>query len=79
MGEQNKLRDLGSSDVQKQSDEEISDIISKGRNRMPSYGKSLKPEQIKDLVAHIRTMARTRQTKHATRAMQTTRCSERSR
>ena len=51
----NKLRDLASPDVQKQSDEELSGIISGGKSKMPAYGKSLKPEQIKDLVTYIRT------------------------
>jgi cytochrome c6 len=55
IGKANKLRDLASPDVQKQSDEELSGIISAGKSKMPAYGKSLKPEQIKDLVTYIRT------------------------
>jgi mono/diheme cytochrome c family protein len=51
----NKLRDFGSPDVQKQSDQELSGIVTAGKGKMPAYGKSLKPEQIKDLVAYIRT------------------------
>ena len=58
MGKMNKLRDLGSPDVQKQSDEELSGIITNGKNKMPAYGKSLKPEQVKDLVAFIRSLAK---------------------
>jgi len=54
VGKANKLRDLGSTDVQKQSDDELSDIITSGKGKMPAYGKSLKPEQIKELVAYIR-------------------------
>ena len=54
IGKTNRLRDLGSADVQKQSDAELSAIITNGRNKMPGYGKSLKPEQIKELVANIR-------------------------
>ena len=53
-GKANKQRDLGSADVQKQSDAELSAIIGSGKGKMPAYGKSLKPEQIKDLVAYIR-------------------------
>ncbi len=58
MGKANKLHDLGSADVQKQSDEELSGIITNGKNKMPAYGKSLKPEQIKDLVTYIRPLAK---------------------
>jgi mono/diheme cytochrome c family protein len=58
MGKANKLRDLGSADVQKQSDEDLIAIIANGKNKMPAYGKSLKPEQIRDLVAYTRTFAK---------------------
>ena len=54
IGKANKMRDLGSADIQKQSDEDLQEIISKGKGKMPAYGKSLKPEQIKDLVTYIR-------------------------
>jgi cytochrome c6 len=56
MGKANKIRDLGSADVQKQTDDELSGIIGNGKGKMPAYAKSLKPEQIKDLVAFIRTL-----------------------
>jgi cytochrome c6 len=55
-GKANKIRDLGSADVQKQSDDELAGIITNGKGKMPAYGKSLKPEQIKDLVAYLRTL-----------------------
>jgi cytochrome c6 len=56
VGKANKLSDLGSADVQKQSDADLTAIITTGKNKMPAYGKSLKPEQIKDLVAYIRSL-----------------------
>jgi|SRR5580704_3441844 cytochrome c6 len=56
VGKANNVRDLGSADVQGQSDDAIAAIISNGKGKMPAYGKSLKPEQIKDLVAYIRTL-----------------------
>jgi len=56
MGKANKIRDLGSAEVQKQTDEEIAGIIGNGKGKMPAYAKSLKPEQIKELVAFIRTL-----------------------
>jgi mono/diheme cytochrome c family protein len=55
IGKTNKLRDFASADVQKQSDDELSGVISAGKGKMPAYGKSLKAEQIKDLVGYIRT------------------------
>jgi mono/diheme cytochrome c family protein len=54
----NKLRDLGSADVQKQSDADLAGIVTNGKNKMPAYGKSLKPDQIKDLVAYVRSLAK---------------------
>jgi cytochrome c6 len=56
MGKANGIRDLGSADVQSQSDDAIAGIISGGKGKMPAYGKSLKADQIKDLVAYIRTL-----------------------
>jgi mono/diheme cytochrome c family protein len=56
IGKANKVRDLGSADVQKQSDDELAGIIGNGKGKMPAYGKSLKAEQIKDLVAYIRSL-----------------------
>jgi cytochrome c6 len=58
MGKANKLRDLGTPDVQKQSDAELAAIIESGKGKMPAYGKSLKPEQVKDLVAYIRSLGK---------------------
>lgn len=58
VGKANKVRDLGSADVQKQSDDEIAGMIGTGKGKMPAYGKSLKADQIKDLVAYIRTLKR---------------------
>jgi len=56
VGKANKVRDLGSADVQRQSDDELAAIIGNGKGKMPAYGKSLKPEQIKELVAYLRTL-----------------------
>src|SRR5215470_7067609 len=50
MGKNLKLRDLGSADVQKQSDDELTGIITKGKNKMPAYDGKLSGDQIKDVV-----------------------------
>ena len=46
---------LQTADVQKLSDAELADVITNGKGKMPSY-KSLKPEEVKGLVAYIRTL-----------------------
>jgi len=56
MGQNLKLRDLGSADVQKQSEDELEAIISKGKGKMPAYGGKLTKEQIDDLVKFIRSL-----------------------
>lgn len=42
--------------VQGKSDAELKEAIEKGKNKMPAYGKSLKPEEIQGLVAYIRSL-----------------------
>jgi mono/diheme cytochrome c family protein len=48
--------DLRTEDVQKMSDADLTTIIAKGKNKMKAYEKELKPEEIKALVAFVRTM-----------------------
>jgi cytochrome c6 len=48
--------DLTAAEVQKMSDANLMDVIAKGKNKMPAYGQKLKPEEIKGLVAYIRTL-----------------------
>ena len=56
MGQNLKLRDLGSADVQKQTDEELTAIITNGKGKMPASGTKLTKEQIGELVKFIRTL-----------------------
>jgi mono/diheme cytochrome c family protein len=58
MGKKFGLRDLASPEVQKLTDDELNTIIADGKDKMPSYKKSLKPEQTKELVAYIRSLAK---------------------
>lgn len=48
------VRSFASAEVQKESDSELATVIAKGKNKMPSYEKSLKEAEIKDLVAYVR-------------------------
>ena len=56
MGKKLGAHDFGTADVQKMSDAALSDTITNGKNKMPAYGKSLKADDIKGLVAYIRTL-----------------------
>jgi mono/diheme cytochrome c family protein len=58
MGEKLKIRDLSSADVQKQSNADLTQIVTKGKEKMPSYDGKLTKEQIDQVVAHIRTLAK---------------------
>jgi len=53
-----KTQDMSSAAVQNMSDAELTAITTDGKGKMPAYGKSLKPDQIKDLVAYIRSLAK---------------------
>ncbi len=56
LGKNLKLRSLSSPEVQQQSDEELFSITSKGKNRMPAYGRKLSQQQIEAVVKHIRSL-----------------------
>ena len=56
LGKNLKIRSLRSPEVQKQSDEELFNIISKGRYKMPAFDRKLSKEQIRELVRHIRSL-----------------------
>jgi len=58
MGKKLGVRDFASPEVQKMSDDELTAVIADGKNKMPSYKKSLKAEQIKELVGYIRSLAK---------------------
>jgi len=56
LGKNMKLRALGSPDVQRQSDQELANIISRGKNRMPAYDRKLSRDQIAAVVQYIRSL-----------------------
>ncbi len=51
-------KDLASSEVQKKSDEDLAEVITKGKGKMPAFGAKVKGDGIKELVAYIRTLAK---------------------
>jgi cytochrome c6 len=54
-GKKMGAHDFTTADVQGMSDADLATIITNGKNKMPKYGASLKPEDIKGVVAYIRT------------------------
>lgn len=55
VGKSMKLRDLGSPEVQKQTDAELLKITAEGKGKMPAYKTKATAEELKALVAHLRT------------------------
>lgn len=57
IGKKLGAHDFHSADVKKMSDQELANIITNGKGKMPPY-KSLSPEEVKALVAHIRELGK---------------------
>jgi cytochrome c6 len=52
-------KSLGVADLTKpasKSDSELKAVIEKGKNKMPAYGRSLKPAEIDGLIAYIKSL-----------------------
>jgi len=56
MGKALKARDLGSEEVQKESDGQLTEIVNKGKGKMPAYKGKLTDAQIKELVTFVRSL-----------------------
>jgi cytochrome c6 len=56
MGKTMKVKDLGSAEVQKQSDADVTTIIEKGKKPMPGYEGKLTKDQIDSLVKYVRSL-----------------------
>jgi mono/diheme cytochrome c family protein len=56
-GKTMKAKDFASEEVQKMSDADLTEAISKGKGKMPAY-KTLTADQVKGLVAYIRSFAK---------------------
>jgi cytochrome c6 len=56
MGKNLNIRDLGSAEVQSQTDADLTKIITDGKWKMPKYDGKLTGDQITDLVKYIRTL-----------------------
>ena len=56
VGKTMKMKDLRSEEVQKQTDIELTKVISGGKEKMPAFGQKLTTAEIQSLIAHIRTL-----------------------
>ncbi len=57
-GKAMKVRSFADPEVAKMSDDELAGVIEKGKGKMPAYGKSLKSDEIKAMVAYVRGLAK---------------------
>jgi mono/diheme cytochrome c family protein len=57
-GKSMKAVSFAAPEVAKMSDEELEAVITKGKNKMPAFEGKLKKEQIVELVAYIRELAK---------------------
>ena len=56
MGKMLKVKDLGSAEVQKKTNAELTAIIENGKSPMPGYKDKLSTGEIKELVSFIRSL-----------------------
>lgn len=57
-GKATGVRSFASAEVQKESDDELTQITTKGKGKMPAYENKLTGPQIKDLVAYARELGK---------------------
>jgi cytochrome c6 len=57
VGKSLKIPDLHAAEVKSQSDAQLAEVISNGKNSMPPFKGSLNPDQIHDLVIHMRQLS----------------------
>jgi mono/diheme cytochrome c family protein len=56
MGKTLQATDLRSEEVQKQTDDALSGVITKGRDKMPAFGGKIPANEVATLIAYIRTL-----------------------
>ena len=53
-----KAKDLRTPEVQKQTDAALTEIINKGKGKMPAFGAKINPDDMKALIAYLRELAK---------------------
>jgi mono/diheme cytochrome c family protein len=56
MGQKLGAADLTSSDIQSLSDEALAQTVRNGKGKMPSFEKTLSPEEITNVIQYVRTL-----------------------
>jgi cytochrome c6 len=57
-GQKMGVHDFSSAEVKAETDAQLTEIITKGKGKMPPYGGKLKDTEVKDLVTYIRSLAK---------------------
>jgi cytochrome c6 len=57
-GKKLNARDFHSPEVMKETDAQLLEIVTKGKNKMPSYDGKLNADQMKSLVAYVRELGK---------------------
>jgi cytochrome c6 len=57
-GKATKARDLCSADVKKETDAAWTEVVVKGKNKMPPYDKKITDADVKDVVAYMRSLCK---------------------
>jgi mono/diheme cytochrome c family protein len=57
-GKATKARDICSDEVKKETDAAWTDIVVKGKNKMPSYDKKITDSEVKDVIAYMRSLCK---------------------
>ncbi len=57
-GKATKSRDICSDEVKAESDAAWTDIISKGKNKMPAYAGKISDGDVKDVIAYMRSLCK---------------------
>ena len=58
VGKSLKVTPLSGADIQKLTDADLTKVITAGKGKMPAIGKTFTPEQIKSLIAVIRSFGK---------------------
>lgn len=58
LGKDMNIPDLRSDGVQRHSDAELSEVITRGKGDMPAFRKKLSPQQIQQVILHVRELAK---------------------
>lgn len=53
-----RVRSFASPETGKMTDDQLAAVIEEGKGKMPKYGATMKPDELKAMVAYVRTLAK---------------------